>query len=139
MKNIVEGSIAIIYKDTSDGKKFLVVKNIPSGNYTFPGGAKEDHEDNLESLLRELKEELNFEPNINVVIDTKKYVQFIFNKAKKERTGKQAKYKVFTVKIDQNTIKVNANEIAEQLWLSKDEAKKKITFTDEGIILDKLF
>ena len=93
MSNIAEGSIAIIHHETDKGKYFLIVKNIPSGNITFPGGGKKDNENNLESLLRELREELNFTPNNNQVIDTGKYISFTFNKTKKERAGMQQKIK----------------------------------------------
>ena len=56
---------AIVYKKENDEFKFLLVHQ-NNGNYSFPKGHMEENETELETALREIKEETN----LDVEIDT---------------------------------------------------------------------
>jgi len=139
MTKIVKGNIAIIHQKTPKGILFLIVKNIPSGNITFAGGAKGDNETDEIAIRRELQEELNFSSTEKQIQKTNLKISFTFNQAKKERAGMRAHYNVFTIQVDSSSIQPNPNEISEYWWLPKEEAKRRLTFPEEGAVLDNLF
>ena len=120
---------AIIFRDTSEGRQFLVL-NYPSGHWDFVKGKIENEETVQQTVIRETKEETGisdlefihgFEESINY--------SFQFN-------GEVIHKKVifFLAKTVTNKITLS-HEHLDYCWLNFEETKQKTTFENAKRIL----
>jgi 8-oxo-dGTP pyrophosphatase MutT (NUDIX family) len=126
------GGIAILYRKNNTQIEYLVVENAKTGNITFVAGAKEDQDkDELETIERELKEELGLEKNIELHPTSVRH-EFIFGEQKKDRAGCSGSYQVFLADVTNLTEGIyHTKELKNIKWMSKDEVLKSLTF--EGL------
>ena len=111
-----------------DNDKVLLVQQ-NEGWWGFPKGHIEEGETEIETAIREVKEETN----IDVIPDeTKRYVQeYMLN------TGILKQVVLFVAKKASNEIKKQECEIQNIKWLSFKEAIETITFEDTKGLLKK--
>ena len=107
----------------------LLIKH-SEGHWSFPKGHVEENEQEVETALREIKEETN----LDVIIDEK--VRAIVTYNLKEDTSKEVVY--FKAKALNNNIKLQTEEVLEYKWLSYDEAINLVTFDNDKEILEKI-
>jgi len=130
-EKVYGGALAILFRIYNNEKEFLVVENAKSGNITFPSGAMEETDtSNLDTIKRELNEELNIKETLNYIPVNVKH-EFIFGSKKPERAGRKGSYQVYVAdmtsfdKIISPTI-----ELSGVKWMTEDELMEKITFPD---------
>ena len=109
-----------------DGK-VLLVKRAPhdflGGNYELPGGGVDDGETIVESMAREMKEELGLTPK--KIIGNFKGFDYSTNKKPKVRQIN------FIVEPEDYMIKLDPNEHVEFKWVGRNDYQKLFSTTDE--------
>lgn len=119
---------AIIYKFLDDELKILVVKH-NRGHYSFAKGHVEDGETEVETALREIKEETN----LDVIIDDG--FRFVNTYSPREGVIKDVIYFVANP-VSDNIIPQNT-EIESISWYDVDQAYDIITHDDDKEVLRK--
>lgn len=131
-EKIFLGSIGIIYRKNSGQLEFLIVENSKTKNITFVAGAKEENDKTpIDTLKREIKEELGSQIEEIKFEPTEVKHEFIFGPNKKERAGYSGSYQVFL--IDATNIKnpiSHTEELKNIKWLTKNEVINSLTFPD---------
>lgn len=124
-----------MYKKNGTEIHWLVIKPRPSElfpttRFQLPKGHLENGESSEEAALREVLEETGIEAKIAGKIGVNKYPLEIGQ----ERVFKIVTY--FLMGYVSGELTENP-EVEELMWLSFDEAKKKLTFSDDRKILEK--
>ena len=121
---------AIIYKYENGGLRFLISKH-KQGHFSFTKGHVENNETEVETALREIKEETNLE----VKLDT----GFREINTYSPRLGSIKDVIYFIATPTSFDLKVQEHEIIEALWLSYEESLKTITNDSDKDILKKAY
>ncbi|MBR6690074.1 MAG: NUDIX domain-containing protein [Bacilli bacterium] len=111
---------AIVYKNEKDKLEFLLVYQ-HNGHYSFPKGHVEENETEIETALREIKEETN----LDVEIDSSFRHQITYF-IESKNVIKDAVYFVATPKT--NDLKPQEGEISECGWYSYEDTLEKLEF-----------
>lgn len=122
---------AVVYKKENDGLKFLLVHQSNS-HYSFPKGHTEKEETEIETALREIKEETN----LDVEIDTnfKKVITYL---VESKNVLKDCVYFVATpISFD---LKSQEGEIEECIWCSYDEIMEKLEFENSKEVFKEAY
>lgn len=112
-----------------DNDKVLLLKH-NEGHWDFPKGHVENEETEIETALRETKEETNLDVQIN---ETNRYM---IRYSPKENTTKDVIF--FVAQPITNDVKPQVEEIAEIRWLTFEEAIQKITYDNSREILKQV-
>lgn len=99
--------------------KVLLVKH-NDGHWGFPKGHMEENETELQTAIREVKEETNLDVKVQ---EEKRYVDEYYSS---EDTFKQVVYFLATCK--NMNVKKQEEEIAQIEWVPIEEAENKITY-----------
>lgn len=110
-----------------DGDKVLVIQQV-KGHWGFPKGHVEDGETEVETAIREIKEETNLDVEIN------ENYRYIERYSPEEGVEKDVVF--FVAKKIGGEIKVQEEEVKATEWLSPSEAAKKLTYDSSRKILD---
>ena len=122
---------AIVFKKENTEFKFLLVHQ-SNGHHSFPKGHMEENETEIETALREIKEETN----LDVDIDSNFRVSISYLMESKG----VMKESVYFVATPTTFDLINQEgEITECSWNSYDEAIQKIEFDDTKEILKKAY
>ena len=121
---------AIIYKYENGGLRFLISKH-KQGHFSFTKGHVENNETEVETALREIKEETNLE----VKLDT----GFREINTYSPRLGSIKDVIYFIATPTTFDLKVQEHEIIEVLWLSYEDSLKTITNDSDKEILKKAY
>ena len=119
---------AVIYKFFDDELKILIVKH-NAGHYAFPKGHMEGDETELETAIREIKEETN----LDVIIDSG--FRFVNTYCPKENVIKDVIY--FVGYPCNDDVIIDNKEISEYKWLSSDDAYDLLTYDNDREVLRK--
>ena len=112
-----------------NGNKVLMVKH-NAGHWAFPKGHVEENETEVETAIRETKEETGIESEI--ISDQ----QFIITYSPKENVIKDVIY--FIAKPKNSELNRQESEIADLDWVNIEEAEDRITFDDEKELYQKV-
>ena len=119
---------AIIIKRNSDKIETLLIQML-GGHWSYPKGHVEDNETEVETALREIKEETN----LDVIIDTR--FREITTYSPKPGVIKDVIYFLaFAKTLD---VKVQEEEVANYEWVDINDATKLITFEEDRKIFKK--
>ncbi len=122
---------AIVYKNENNELKFLLVYQ-NNGYYSFPKGHVEEGESELETTIREIKEETN----LDVDVDTN-FRCMITYLVESKNIMKDSVYFVATpITYD---LKNQEGEIEECSWNSYDEVMNKLEFDNIKEIFEKAY
>ena len=122
---------AIVYKEENGELKFLLVHQ-NNGNYSFPKGHMEEGESELETTLREIKEETN----LDVEVDTNfRYEISYFMEHK--NVWKDAVYFVATPKTFD--LKNQEGEITECVWNNYEKTMELLSFDNIKEVFEKAY
>ncbi len=120
----------IIYKKEKKIVQILLVKHTNGGHWSFPKGHVEDGETEIETALREIKEETNLDVKIN-----EKYRYSIFYSPKKE-VEKEVVY--FLCEFEYGEIYKQEEEILDILWVDINDAHSYFIYKNDIEILEKV-
>ena len=109
-----------------DNGKVLLVKQT-SGDWGFPKGHVEENETEMETAIRETKEETNIEVEID------ENHRYSIEYSPKENTWKEVIY--YRAKMKINTCIPQESEIEKIEWLVFEQALSKLTYDNTKIIL----
>lgn len=118
---------AIIINET--GKILLIKHN--KGHWAFPKGHVEANETEIETALREIKEETNLEVEIN------QNIREITTYSPKENVIKDVIY--FVATNPTGNIKLQEEEVSEYAWLDLEESLNTITHDDDKRLLINIY
>lgn len=119
---------AIIIKRNSGKIETLLIQML-GGHWSYPKGHVEDNETEVETALREIKEETN----LDVIIDTR--FREITTYSPKPGVIKDVIYFLaFAKTLD---VKVQEEEVANYEWVDINDATKLITFEEDRKIFKK--
>ena len=121
---------AIIYKYENGGLRFLISKH-KQGHFSFTKGHVENNETEVETALREIKEETNLE----VKLDT----GFREINTYSPRLGSIKDVIYFIATPTSEDLKIQEHEIIEALWLNYEDSLKTITNDSDKEILKKAY
>lgn len=111
-----------------DNEKVLLVKHV-SGHWDLPKGHIENEETEIETAVREIKEETNIDVEIN------ENYRYTIEYSPEKDVWKEVVYFMATKK--GGNLKAQESEIEEVQWVEFDEAIKKITFDNTKNVLEK--
>lgn len=128
---------ALIYrknKQNQDKYELLLIKHCSGGHWSFPKGHVESGENELETALREIKEETGLD--VHLLEGFRKSVEYF----PKPHVKKQVVYFLGHPRAD-DTVRRQEEEISEYRWCSLDEADSYVTFrNDKNLIREaKMF
>lgn len=120
---------AIVYRKFHGNTEILLIRHIKSGYWSFPKGHVEGSETEVETAVREIKEETN----IDVLIDTgfRETVSF----SPRKDTSKTVVY--FAAKALSNDTKPQEEEISEIRWVEIGQALSYLTYDNDKLVVTK--
>ncbi len=122
---------AIIYKTENNELKFLLVHQ-SNGHYSFPKGHMEEGENEIDTALREIKEETNIDVNLDT--DFRKSISYLLES---KNVIKEAVYFVATP-ITEN-LKAQAGEIDDCSWNNYEETLEKLEFDNIKEVFEEAY
>ncbi len=112
-----------------DGRNILLVKQT-KGHWSFPKGHMEEGESEIQTAVREVKEETNVDA---IPDETKRYVEeYLMD------NGNMKQVIYFVSKQASSNIKAQESEIAEIAWLPFEKALETITYDNTRELLLKV-
>ena len=112
-----------------EGDKVLVIQQV-KGHWGFPKGHVEDGETEVETAIREIKEETNLDVEID---ETHRYIETYHPK---EDVEKDVVF--FVAKKIGGEIKVQEEEVTQTEWLSPKDAIKRVTYESSKKIMSRV-
>jgi len=112
-----------------DGDKILVIQQV-KGHWGFPKGHVEEGETEVETAIREIKEETNLDVEID---ETHRYVEHY-----SPEEGIEKDVVFFIAKKTGGEVKVQEEEVKETQWLLPNEAMDRLTYDTSKNILSKV-
>lgn len=109
-----------------DGNKVLIIQQV-KGHWGFPKGHVEDGETEVQTAVREIKEETN----LDVEIDESK--RFVEHYSPEEGIEKDVVF--FVAKKVGGEVKVQEEEVKDTEWLTPREAMERLTYESSKNIL----
>lgn len=122
---------AIVYRRKNDELEFLLVYQ-SNGHYSFPKGHMEDNETEIETTLREIKEETN----IDVELDTN-FREEITYLIEHKNVMKNAVY--YIAKPTSFDLKNQEGEITECSWNDYETTKEKLEYENIIEVFEKAY
>ena len=112
---------AVVYKIINN-QIFFLIEKMQRGHFSIPKGHVENNETEIETALREIKEETNLEvESIGMFINTFDYLS---------KSGKKSRQFNFEVMVKETT-NIFLTEHDEYSWLSLEEIEKNESITEE--------
>jgi 8-oxo-dGTP pyrophosphatase MutT (NUDIX family) len=111
-----------------EDKKVLLIKQC-NNTWGFPKGHVEDEETEIETAIREVKEETNLDVSVNV---SKRYtMEYVTDK------GNDKEVVLFMAKRINGKIKPQESEISDIAWVSFDKALELISYENTKEVFKK--
>lgn len=112
-----------------DAQKVLLVKQT-KGHWSFPKGHMENGESEVQTAIREVKEETNVDA---IPDESKRYVEeYIMD------NGNMKQVIFFVSKVGSGEIKAQESEIKEVMWLPLEKALETITYDNTRELFKKV-
>lgn len=112
-----------------DGDKILVIQQV-KGHWGFPKGHVEEGETEVQTAIREIKEETNLDVEID---ETHRYVEHY-----SPEEGIEKDVVFFIAKKIGGEVKVQEEEVKDTEWLLPKDAMERLTFDTSRNILSKV-
>ena len=112
-----------------DGDKILVIQQV-KGHWGFPKGHVEEGETEVQTAIREIKEETNLDVEID---ETHRYVEHY-----SPEEGIEKDVVFFIAKKIGGEVKVQEEEVKDTEWLLPNDAMERLTFDTSRNILSKV-
>ncbi len=120
---------ALVYRKYHGNTEILLIKHINSGHWSFPKGHVENDETEVETAVREIKEETG----IDVIIDQS--FREIVTYSPRRDTHKEVVY--FIAKAKNTDFTPQADEIADIKWVEIGRAGSVLSYDNDKSIVNK--
>jgi len=128
--NTIKTANAVIYHDDEGALEYLLVKE-SDGSWGFAGGAKNtDDTDLIETLQRELQEELGLEKSEYQIRETDILHKFEYSDKSSSRVGKIGEESIFLVETTKTDDFNLAKDILDYRWFNSVEAQEKLSLIE---------
>ncbi len=125
--DLVRAAGCVVWRVGADEPEVLVVHRPRYDDWSFPKGKLEDGEDWLDAAKRELEEETGLTGEIGVALDAVYYV---------DHKGRQKEVRYWTMRADAGPFVAN-DEVDEIAWLTAADAKGRLSYERDGLLLDQ--
>jgi bis(5'-nucleosidyl)-tetraphosphatase len=121
---------AVVYRDSAKGRMYLLLQN--AGRWDFPKGGVEKGESELQTVLREVKEETSLN-NLKIVHGFRKVIEYFYR-----RNGKNVhKQVVYLLAVTEDeTVKISF-EHQGYGWFEFREALDKASYDNSKVTLSE--
>ena len=123
---------AVLFNETDSGKIFLLL-NYPSGHWDFVKGNIEDKETLQQTVVREIREETGI-TDVEFIDGFEDKIEYHYQRDK-NLVHKEVIF--FLVKTKTIDVKISHEHLG-FVWLSFDDAIKKLTYKNAKNIMDKI-
>ncbi len=120
---------ALVYRKYHGNTEILLIKHINSGHWSFPKGHVEEGETEIETAIREIKEETG----IDVIIDQS--FREIVTYSPRRDTHKEVVY--FIAKAKNTDYTPQEDEIADIKWVEISRAGSVLAYENDKSIVNK--
>lgn len=120
---------AIIFYVENNKKQILLIRHMNGGHWAFPKGHVEGEETEIETAMREIKEETG----INAVIDTR--FREVVTYSPKKDVIKDVVY--FFATTNEYKINVQEEEVCESKWVDFKDAANCVTYKHDKELIAK--
>lgn len=121
---------AIVYRKHHGNTEILLIKHVKSGCWSFPKGHMEQGEDEIQTAVREIKEETN----IDVSIDDTSFRETVIFSPRRDITKEVVYFLARAVSFD--CIK-QEEEIADVRWAEIGQTAAFLSYDNDKILLNK--
>ncbi len=122
---------AIVYRFKDNRLQFLLICHVNGKHWAFPKGHVEKDETEIETALREIKEETGLD--IEIEARFRETVSYNVNKD----IIKEVVYFVASTKLDSDKLNIQKEELLDAKWLDYKTAHSIITFDNDRKIIEK--
>ncbi len=112
---------AVIYRLTEGSKEYLLIKAKNGGHWDFPKGHMEAGETEIETALREVKEETGL--SVSLIPGFRESISYVDTVKHKYKT-----VVFFLAVINSQEVKIQESEIVDFEWLNYDDALERLTY-----------
>ncbi len=118
----------IVWKETPEGRRVAVIHRSRYGDWSLPKGKLIGNESWEEAAIREVKEETGCDVRITGYAGSASYVS----------KGNPKIVLFFTMEVVSESALTDFSEVQEVLWLSPEEALKKLDYERDRELLSKI-
>ena len=122
---------AIVYRRFHGNTEILLIKHIKSGCWSFPKGHMEEGESEVQTAVREIKEETN----VDIVIDDPSFRETVVFNPRRD-TRKEVVY--FIGRAVSADAVPQEREIAEIRWAEIGRASSELAYDNDRLIVNKV-
>ena len=122
---------AIVYRFKDNSLQFLLICHVNGKHWAFPKGHVENDETEIETALREIKEETSLDAEIETGF--REIVSYNVNK----NVIKEVVYFIARTKLDSDKLNFQKEELLDAKWLDYKTAYEMITFDNNRKIIEK--
>lgn len=122
---------AVVYRKHHGNTEILIIRHVKSGGWSFPKGHMEQGEDEVQTAVREIKEETN----IDVVVDDASFRETVVFNPRRDITKEVVYFLARAVSFD--CVK-QEDEIAEVRWVEIGQAGTLLSYDNDKIIINKV-
>lgn len=129
---MIRGGIAILYRQGTNKREFLVIENAGTGNISFVGGAQENADASEQAgIEREIEEELGVPRGRITLQPTDVRHEFVFGPNKPERAGHRGSYRVYLADVTATSDEISlTKELRSIRWLPREGVLEALSFPD---------
>ena len=121
---------AVVFREKDYKKQILLIRHVNGGHWAFPKGHVEEGETEIQTAIREVKEETNIDVEVN------EEYRYSTKYSPKENVIKEVIY--FLARNISDNKQAQLEEVSEVKWFSMEEAMSNITFDSSRNILIQL-
>ncbi|MBE6902494.1 MAG: NUDIX domain-containing protein [Ruminococcaceae bacterium] len=122
---------AIVYRKHYGNTEILLIKHIKSGYWSFPKGHMEQGETEIQTAVREIKEETN----IDISIDDPSFRETVIFNPRRD-TRKEVVY--FVARATSHEVKAQEEEISEIRWVEISQAPQHLAYDNDKLIVNRV-
>lgn len=120
----------VAYRIINNNIKYLILKRkLHWKGWEFPKGGVEFLETKKMAVKREITEETGLTPKI--ITNHKIHGKYDYKKNLPDRPYKGQNYQLYSVKLEEGSVKVDHREHSSYLWLPYEKALKKLTWQNQ--------
>lgn len=121
---------AVVYRKRHGNTEILLIKHVRSGCWSFPKGHMEPGETELQTAVREIKEETN----IDVSVDDPSFREVIVFNPRRDITKEVVYFLARAVSFD---CEKQESEIAEARWVEIGQALNVLAYDNDRVLVSK--
>lgn len=121
---------AVVYRKHHGNTEILLIKHVRSGCWSFPKGHMEQGEDEIQTAVREIKEETN----IDVSVDDPAFREVVVFNPRRDITKEVVYFLARAVTFD---CARQEDEIAEVRWVEIGQAPGLLSYDNDRLLVNK--